>query len=283
MKIFAIIGAILIAVGFAVVALMQVGWIASFLVITAICVALFTMYSLYKYAFNKSNAKLRTYTSLIATILVCCLFFGGLFVTGIGYVIPDENRYDGTLTCEYCGGTGKTNVFECAFCNGRGFEYINRKPYPTVSAAGILLAASGAVLFCAMAVMEESIPPVYSFSVSRDDLSAKFMVSAGHWKYGLVNKRWVEKPSSAGNWGVKCSVSYTGLKQVVKSHYYVIPCDDKDIPLANVTHLSCGQFPAAADKKYNISWNDVWANMNVHHVKVYKVKFEYADGSAQTF
>lgn len=141
-------------------ACVEVGWLYSILTIGAVCCILYIVYSLAKKSASKDATEQDKKTarlSLKAVVVIAVgLIIVGVILGGIGLFNPGTDGYKSQV-CGYCGGSGRVSSgAKCSLCNGAGGAVYENSVYADFTWLGILMAASGAVLFMGMAVIKDS-------------------------------------------------------------------------------------------------------------------------------
>lgn len=141
-------------------ACVEAGWLYSILTIGAVSCILYIVYSLTKKSASKDATEQDKKTARLSIKAVVVIAVGliivGMILGGIGIFNPGTDGYK-FLTCGFCGGSGRVSSgAKCSLCNGAGGVVYENNVYADFTWLGILMAASGAVLFMGMAVIKDS-------------------------------------------------------------------------------------------------------------------------------
>ncbi|MBR5280540.1 MAG: hypothetical protein IKU26_06215 [Clostridia bacterium] len=136
-------------------ACVEVGWLYSILTIGIVCGVLYVMYILHKKAShqdaNEHDKQLANISRKLVIGISACLILVGAVLGAVGLANPDTEYMANAEICAWCEGKG------CSGCDGWGFFAFDETTYSNYTFLGILMAASGAVLYIGMAVMKNTI------------------------------------------------------------------------------------------------------------------------------
>ena len=142
-------------------ACVEVGWLYSILTISIVCCILYVAYLLMKKSSKEGSTendkKIANTTTKAVVGIAIVLVVVGIILAGVGLINPSTDGYK-LQKCGYCGGSGRlTSGKVCGLCDGAGGTAYENSVYADFTWLGILMAASGAVLYMGMAVMKNTI------------------------------------------------------------------------------------------------------------------------------
>lgn len=270
-----------------IVACFNVGLQSSLLVIGAVCCTLYVVYSLIKKSSNKDaseNDKRNADLSLKAVVGISVgLIIVGVILGGIGLFNPGTDGYKSQV-CGYCGGSGRVSSgAKCSLCNGAGGAVYENSVYADFTWVGILMAASGAVLYVGTKQLKDNAENKEQES-DEDTLKveipgATFLLSFGHMTSSILNKKWIaHKPDGSGSWSIRCNVYL--WRKATKITLCVIPYNASGSKISGPKEFSYeGEFYYASVNTFN--WNNLWPGEQLSRIAVTKIKVYFEDGTIQ--
>lgn len=280
-----IIGIVLILV---LAACISVGW-ESLLIVGAVGGVLYTLHRFSKKAeeagateHDKTVAE--TLLKIVSVIAVCLIIVGG-FLGLMGLAMPQQNGYK-SETCGWCGGTGiLTSGKKCNVCNGAGGAVFEKHDFLDITWLGILMAASGAILFIAKPVKKlEPASDEYttdSRTTCLETPAATFYISYGHWSTGLTKKTWVfNKPNTEGFYTVRCDMKFHATKEARKVVLYIQPRNTYGNPQSEDILMYEDFF--TEDYINSVVWQKYWQHQDISGLRINKTTIYFKDDTRQS-
>lgn len=269
-----------------IVSCFNVGLQFSLLIIGVVCCTLYIVYSLIKKSSNKDATekdKRNTDLSLKAVVGISIgLIIIGIILTGVGMITA---RVDYELqACEYCGGIGRlSSGKECWGCKGAGGFIEENRTHKEFTWFGILMAASGAILYVGTKQLkynaENKEQESDEHTLKIEIPGATFLLSFGHMTSSILNKKWIaHKPDGSGSWSIRCNVYL--WRKATKIALCVIPYNASGSKISGPKEFSYeGEFYYASVNTFN--WNNLWPGEQLSRIAVTKIKVYFEDGTIQ--
>ena len=270
-------------------ACVEVGLLYSILTIGIVGGVLYGMYTLHKKASQQDateqDKQLANILRKVAIGISACLIWVGVVLGGIGLLNPETDGYK-LQKCGYCGGSGRlTSGKVCGLCDGAGGTAYENSVYADFTWIGILMAASGAILWIGTAMLKETAEnkelEADENTLHINTHAATLAISFGHWETGVFHNTWVSKePDDSGAWTIRCNMKYLHKKEGDKIILLVTPYSADGSKIENLKGLS---FTNNFFEGYSntITWKDLWPGKQLDRLELARITIYFKDGTEE--